>query len=195
MVIFTVLVVLGAIRAWRFARQTPPTAGSPQTTSSPVLNYGREIGTLIASFVVITVVALGVSQLVPVSRTNPPVQTTLQWDSAQTKDLAYRACMDCHSNETAWPWYDTIAPASWLAVSHINDGRRQMNLSELNNVPAARIANMTNDIQREIQNGTMPTKDYALIHQESRLTAEERQKLIQGFQATLAKQAAAAAAK
>ena len=55
-------------------------------------------------------------QLVPFGRshTNPPVVKEVAWDSAQTKALVRRACYDCHSNETVWPWYSNVAPVSWL---------------------------------------------------------------------------------
>ena len=58
-------------------------------------------------------------QFVPVQRTNPPVVTQLDWDSAQTQALAQRACMDCHSNETRWPWYGMSrrSPGWWRTTS------------------------------------------------------------------------------
>ena len=57
-------------------------------------------------------------QLAPFGRnhTNPPVVQEPSWDSAETRALAKRACFDCHSNETVWPWYSNIAPVSWLGV-------------------------------------------------------------------------------
>jgi Haem-binding domain len=69
-------------------------------------------------------------QFVPwFARTNPPVTTQIQWDSPKTQDLMRRACMDCHSNETVWPWYAQIAPISWLIVHDVDEGRSKMNLS------------------------------------------------------------------
>jgi mono/diheme cytochrome c family protein len=57
-----------------------------------------------------------VIQLLPLGKqhTNPPVLQEPAWDSQQTRQLAQRACFDCHSNETVWPWYGTVAPVSWL---------------------------------------------------------------------------------
>ena len=57
-----------------------------------------------------------VAQLIPFGRshTNPVVVKEPTWDSPTTRDLAKRACFDCHSNETVWPWYTNIAPVSWL---------------------------------------------------------------------------------
>jgi cytochrome c551/c552 len=81
------------------------------------------IGLLLLAFIGI--------QFIPVKRTNPLVTTQLKWDSPQTQALARRACMDCHSNETVWPWYSYVAPASWLIYYDVERGRSQLNLSTL----------------------------------------------------------------
>jgi hypothetical protein len=71
-----------------------------------------------------------VIQVIPYGRdhTNPPVIEEPVWDSAQTRDLAVRACFDCHSNETVWPWYSNVAPLSWLVQSDVEEGRETLNL-------------------------------------------------------------------
>ena len=89
---------------------------------------------------IIIVVAVGgflLIQLVPFGRdhTNPPVVQEPNWDSPATRELAQRACFDCHSNETVWPWYSNIAPVSWLvAQRHLRSPR----LSELLRLAARR---------------------------------------------------------
>ena len=65
--------------------------------------------------IILGVLCLGlVIQLLPYGRdhTNPPVVAEPLWDSPQTRALAKRACFDCHSNETIWPWYTNVAPVS-----------------------------------------------------------------------------------
>jgi hypothetical protein len=71
-------------------------------------------------------------QLVPYSRdhTNPPITGEPTWDAPETRALAKQACFDCHSNETEWPAYASIAPASWLVQRDVNDGRAVLNFSE-----------------------------------------------------------------
>jgi glutaredoxin len=76
------------------------------------------------------VVLLILIQFIPVAHTNPPVTREIQWDSLQTRALAQRACFDCHSNETVWPWYAYVAPVSWRIANHVYDGRRRLNFSE-----------------------------------------------------------------
>ena len=70
-------------------------------------------------------------QLIPVNRTNPPVTAPIKWDSPTTEALARRACMDCHSNETVWPWYSYVAPASWLVYFDVQEARSRLNFSNM----------------------------------------------------------------
>jgi cytochrome c551/c552 len=81
------------------------------------------VGVLLALFIGI--------QFIPVNRTNPPVTAQVKWDSPQTQALARRACMDCHSNETTWPWYSYVAPVSWLVYYDVQRGRSEITLSTL----------------------------------------------------------------
>jgi hypothetical protein len=54
---------------------------------------------------------------------NPPVQAAPKWSSPPVRELAARACFDCHSNQTVWPWYSNIAPISWLVYHDVQEGR------------------------------------------------------------------------
>src|SRR6056297_3230811 len=73
-----------------------------------------------------------VIQLIPYGRshTNPPIVLEPDWDSPRTRELAERACFDCHSNETEWPWYSNIAPVSWLVQHDVDEGRHELNFSD-----------------------------------------------------------------
>ncbi|MCW5853044.1 MAG: heme-binding domain-containing protein [Anaerolineae bacterium] len=126
-------------------------------------------------------------QLVPVARTNPPAQGAVQWDSPQTEALAKRACLDCHSNQTEWPWYASVAPASWLLASHVTTARARLNLSELATLPAFRKSQIPSSMAMRIRNGTMPPSDYLMMHPQARLSDAEKQQLIQGLQASLSR--------
>jgi hypothetical protein len=166
-------------RGWRAMRWQPAVA-ELQTAAHGGWKDAASAAIALAALVVAFLAAI---QLVPVSRTNPPVQTTIQWDTQQTRDPATRACMDCHSNETRWPWYASFAPGSWLTSLHVNEGRQRLNLSELNASDASHAAE---ESVRQIQSGSMPLKDYLLIHADANLTDAEKQQLIRGLQASLA---------
>lgn len=122
-------------------------------------------------------VAFAGIQFVPSARTNPPVEFTADWDSPRTRELFFRACADCHSYETKWPWYSRVAPVSWLVANHVRDGRRDMNISVADEVDPTEAA-------EQIRDGEMPPADYKLMHPEARLTDAEKKELISGLKKT-----------
>ena len=128
--------------------------------------------------VALIVVLVGI-QLVPVNRTNPAITREVKWDAPTTRELAQRACFDCHSNETTWPWYGYIAPVSWRLADHINEGRGVLNFSTWDQ-PNTDL----DEVVENIEENEMPLSDFLLMHPEAKLTAAEKTTLIAGFKAT-----------
>lgn len=124
-----------------------------------------------------------VMQAVPYGRahTNPPVVKEPAWDSPGTRALAKRACFDCHSHETVWLWYSKIAPASWLVQYDVDEGRKELNFSAWN---GAKEGEQPAKMIKQIQKGEMPPFQYTIIHPEARLSAAEKDALIQGLSKT-----------
>jgi hypothetical protein len=85
-----------------------------------------------------------------------------------------RACYDCHSNKTEWPWYSKVAPMSWLVISHVNDGRRHLNFSEWETYDRSEAVKNMQEIDEEVGIEAMPLSSYTLLHPEARLTDQER---------------------
>ncbi|NMB80393.1 MAG: heme-binding domain-containing protein [Ignavibacteria bacterium] len=125
-------------------------------------------------------------QLVPYGRdhTNPPVTGEPAWDSAETRALAKRACFDCHSNETVYPWYSNVAPVSWLVMHDIEEGRGNLNFSEWE-TGSKWAQHAADEAVEAIQTGKMPLPIYVVQHPEARLTDIEKQALIKGLAASL----------
>jgi mono/diheme cytochrome c family protein len=117
-------------------------------------------------------------QLAPYGRahTNPPITGEPMWGAPRTRVLAKQACFDCHSNETEWPRYASIAPASWLVQHDVVEGRAALNFSEW-----GRAQKEAKDAAEEVMEGEMPPWAYTLIHPHARLTAAERHQLAQGL--------------
>ncbi len=138
----------------------------------------RQIGAIVLVGLMLLVLLI---QLIPYGRehTNPPVIAEPAWDSPQTRALFFRACADCHSNETKWPWYSNIAPASWLITRDVTQGREEFNVSEW-----GRPDNDGDDAAKLVQNGEMPPWFYLPLHPEANLSPVERQQLINGLLAT-----------
>jgi len=102
------------------------------------------------------------------------------WDSAETRATAARACFDCHSNETTWPAYSRVAPASWLIYRDVVEGREHLNFSEWQ-----RPQKDADEAAEHVRESEMPLPIYALMHPEARLTPDERERLAAGLAATL----------
>ena len=121
-----------------------------------------------------------VIQLVPYGRdhTNSTVVAEPPWDSPVTRDLAVRACFDCHSNETVWAWYSNVAPISWIVQQHVDEGREELNFSEWH------VPQEADEAAETVREGSMPTRGYAALHPEARLSDHEQRALIAGLVAT-----------
>ena len=128
------------------------------------------------------IVLLVAAQAIPYgpSPTNPAVVAEPQWDSPITRDLARRACFDCHSNETEWPVYSRIAPVSWLVARDVQEGRAVLNFSEWQ-----RPQEEAGEAAETVTEGEMPLRLYTLMHAHARLSDVERAALARGLAATL----------
>jgi Haem-binding domain len=121
-------------------------------------------------------------QLIPYGRThsNPRVVEEPKWASPRTRELAVRACFNCHSNETKWPWYADIAPFSWVVQKDVEDARSVINFSEWN-----RTYDLANESGPSVIRGDMPPYKYRMAHPEAELTADEKLELARGLNATV----------
>lgn len=125
---------------------------------------------------ILVIIFIGI-QFVPVNKTNPPVTHEVKWDSPETLALAKRACLDCHSNETKWPWYSSVAPMSWLVTNHVKEGREHFNVS-------SGVLKNAHEAAEELQSGEMPLKSYVMLHPEADLTDAEKKLLAAGLKKT-----------
>lgn len=112
-------------------------------------------------------------QLVPVERSNPPVETEVA-APAEVRAVLRRACYDCHSNETDWPWYAWVAPISWQVAHDVHEGREKFNFSTWNRLEPRKQAKVQHEVWEEVSEGEMPPWFYLPVHPEARLSAEDR---------------------
>lgn len=135
-----------------------------------------------AKIAIAAIAAIVGIQFIPYGKdhTNPPILSQPEWDSPHTQELFNRACADCHSNETAYPWYSNIAPVSWLVTHDIDEGREHFNVSTLGVQPK----NEAREAAKEVREGEMPMWIYTITHPEAKLSETEKQTLIIGLEKT-----------
>jgi uncharacterized membrane protein len=97
----------------------------------------------------------------------------------EVKEIINTSCVDCHSNNTNYPWYNQIAPFSWLIANHVNEGKDHLNFSEWSIYNKNQKKHILDEIKEVIEENKMPLKSYLLLHNEGEITNQERQYLLE----------------
>ncbi|HXG67459.1 MAG TPA: heme-binding domain-containing protein [Blastocatellia bacterium] len=142
------------------------------------------------SLLVLAVLFVG-AQVVRPERINPPVDgaRAIEAHAQMTPEVAAilkRACYDCHSNETRWPWYSNVAPASWFVADHVKEGREHLNFSDW-----ARKGDKTKkyleEMCEEVREHEMPLSSYLWLHPGAKLSEQDIRTLCDWAQAEMAR--------
>ena len=150
---------------------------------------------LIVGFIVL----IALIQFVPTQHSNPPAADPVVFADPNAEAIAKRACYDCHSNQTVWPWYSYIAPFSWYSVNHVEEGRARLNFSDVAATLAqprrgrgdeadeqTTVAELAEESAETINKNEMPPSYYTLIHTDAILSATDKEALIAGINQALA---------
>jgi len=127
--------------------------------------------------VILFVVVFAAAQLIRPARTNPPTDPTRTIQAyagtgSEVGAILDRACRDCHSNETVWPWYTQLAPTSWLMAYGVTEGRKAINFSEWASYPPDVQRTLLSASCEDVSAGKMPGP-YTLLRPETRLSTQD----------------------
>lgn len=100
--------------------------------------------------------------------------TTVHAVPVDVQLILQKACNDCHSNNTEYPWYNNIQPVAWWLKDHIDEGKRELNFSEFANYSLRRQYNKLDKINKEVKEGEMPLSSYTWIHRSAKLNDSEK---------------------
>ena len=128
---------------------------------------------LLVRIVFVLLILLVVIQVIPVPRTNPPITADIP-TSPDVKAVLRRACYDCHSNETVYPWYSRIAPVSWILAQHVSEGREDLNFSIWDQYSPKDQGEHIHESWETVVEGEMPPRYYTIMHQDALLSPEDR---------------------
>ena len=84
------------------------------------------------------------------------------------------SCNDCHSNNTAYPWYAEIQPIAWWLSNHVNEGKKELDFSEFAAYPIRRQYKKLEEINEQVKQNEMPLKSYVMLHQDAKLTDQQK---------------------
>lgn len=125
---------------------------------------------------IFTILALGAVQFVRPAMKDPPHEALLQGALVPhpVRAILERACQDCHSNNTQWPWYTKITPVSFFVARDVNRGRLFLNLSEWQTYNRSQKLGYLSSMASASVNRQMPPRIYTTMHSHARLSAGER---------------------
>jgi hypothetical protein len=126
------------------------------------------------SAVALIVILIGM-QFVRPAKTNPAVDEsrTLQANAQvppEVESILKRACYDCHSHATTWPWYSDVAPVSWFVIDHVNHGRKHLNFSDWARYDRRDADQLLEGIYETAASRAMPLSSYLILHPEAKLS-------------------------
>ena len=104
---------------------------------------------------------------------------------AKVQALLKTACYDCHSNNTAYPWYANVEPIGWMLNNHIQKGKKELNFSEFGSYSMRRKLSKLKSIASQIRDNEMPLSSYTLIHKNAMLTKEDKTLIISWVQQSI----------
>lgn len=108
-----------------------------------------------------------------------PTDIRNQYDvPANVLSVLEKACFDCHSNNSRYPWYTNIQPLGWYLAHHIDEGKAELNFSEFATYPTKKAHHKIEEVQETLEKQEMPLASYTLVHKDANLTDAEKQLLI-----------------
>ncbi len=135
---------------------------------------------------IIILVAFVIIQFFPIDTTNPAPTPGMDFlkiknTTPEIAGIINASCYDCHSNETRYPWYAHISPASWLLRNHIDEGRKNLNFSTFAVYEPKIQAHKLQECIEMVERKEMPLESYFIGHQDAKLTDEQRKVLVNYF--------------
>ena len=97
---------------------------------------------------------------------------------ADVQGILKKACNDCHSNNTVYPWYSKIQPVDWWLDNHVQEGKKELNLDEYGNRNLRYQYHKMEEIADQVKKGEMPLDSYTWMHKNAILTEAEKTALI-----------------
>lgn len=117
-------------------------------------------------------------QFFGIDKTNPETHKELSFAAVENSPddvtkILERACYDCHSNNTKWPWYSSVAPVSWVVEDHVEEAREELNFSNWKNYSEDKKHHKLDEMIEEVGEGEMPLKGYVVWHDEALISPQD----------------------
>jgi hypothetical protein len=141
---------------------------------------------MIKKILIVLLAALVIIQFIRPAKNNKgnkDFAITTKYDMPNNVKVVFdKACADCHSNNTKYPWYTNIQPVGYWINHHVNEGKSEINFDEFTNKKIGLQHHKLKEAIEQIEKDEMPLPSYTIIHKDAKLTKEEKDLLINWFQ-------------
>jgi len=101
----------------------------------------------------------------------------------EVENIIKTSCYDCHSNNTAYPWYNKVQPVAWFLEDHVKHGKEELNFNEWADYSDRRKNSKLKSIISQIEDEEMPLDSYTLIHRDAILSEIEKKEIVKYMKA------------
>lgn len=138
---------------------------------------------IVKKIAIVLVVVLATIQFFPAKRNISEAAaagniSNVYTTSDEVKKILAASCNDCHSNNTAYPWYSKIQPVGWWLASHVNEGKEKLNFDEFATYSPSRQYHKLEETEETVNEGEMPLSSYTLVHKDAVLTQQQKEALL-----------------
>ncbi|MFT5878108.1 MAG: hypothetical protein ACJA2N_000093 [Salibacteraceae bacterium] len=138
---------------------------------------------MIRKIIIGFVLVFGLLQFFTVNHENPEIMAGADFieltnTPTEVSEILVTSCYDCHSNQTVYPWYSSIAPVSWWINDHVEEARDELNFSEWGSFTSKRKTKKLKEIIEEVEEGEMPLSNYTLMHSSTKLNETQKEQLL-----------------
>lgn len=128
---------------------------------------------ILLALLLVVAAGLIVIQFFQPEKNNAPVTTSSIFFQMEvpglTKKNLVSSCFDCHSEQTRYPWYGSVAPVSWILDDHITEGKEHLNFSRWSDYSPKEQVKLLGEICEVVEEGSMPLKSYVFLHPSAKL--------------------------
>lgn len=100
--------------------------------------------------------------------------STLYAVPANVDAILTKACNNCHTNNTIYPWFASVQPVTWWLDDHIKEGKKHLNFDEYSTYNLRKQYHKMEEVVEQVKEKEMPLNSYTWVHGDAKLTNEER---------------------
>lgn len=137
---------------------------------------------ILACCIVTLVAVLGTLTYMPQAIPEDPAFLAGASVTVGVRSILVRACADCHSDRTRYPWYSFLPVISRTIEDDVSQGRERLNFSQWASYSLLRKQRALTGVANQVKDGAMPLAGYVMMHPSARLSSADGEEVFEWAQ-------------